>query len=48
MAILEHVPDLTLAFLNEATQAWVAYSTTAACTPRSAPPRSAASSPVRR
>ena len=23
MAILEHVPDLTLSFLNEATQAWV-------------------------
>ncbi len=23
MAMLEHVPDLTLAFLNEATQAWV-------------------------
>jgi transposase InsO family protein len=25
MAMLEHVPDLTLAFLNEATQAWVEY-----------------------
>jgi hypothetical protein len=23
VAMLEHVPDLTLAFLNEATQAWV-------------------------
>ena len=25
IAMLEHVPDLTLAFLNEATQAWVEY-----------------------
>lgn len=25
MAMLEHVPDLTLAFLNEATQAWAEY-----------------------
>lgn len=25
MAMLEHVPDLTLVFLNEATQAWVEY-----------------------
>jgi putative transposase len=25
MAMLEHIPDLTLAFLNEATQAWAEY-----------------------
>jgi hypothetical protein len=34
MAMLEDVPDLTLEFLNEATQAWASSSITAKSTPR--------------